>query len=169
MTSLFFITLPQLQIWCTKLCVFQVESTFDCASGILPECLIDFYLDMTPLPTSTSHLFHVMFMCYFHCILYMYHFQLFNITQREGNWWRSSSKLILWKGNASVVYNLYLVHGAKVQEVSGLEATQEEWLDSDEEWGKTGMVALSCSGYVYNYSISWLFTALFLVCNAALE
>ena len=63
----------------------------------------------------------------------MYGFQLFNITHREGNRWGSSSKLILWKGNASVVYNLYLVHGAKVQEVSGLEATQEEWLDSDEE------------------------------------
>ena len=38
----------------------------------------------------------------------------------------SSCELILWKENASVVYNFYLVQGAKVREVSDLEATQKE-------------------------------------------
>ena len=53
----------------------------------------------------------------------------------------SSCELILWKENASVVYDFYLVQGAKVREVSDLETTQKEQLDSDEDHMYTNQVS----------------------------
>ena len=104
---------------------------------------------MTPLPMSTSHLPHVYVISIFTVYLYVL-FHLLDITHREENWWGSSSKLMLWKGDASVVYNNFYL------EVSNLEVTQEEWLDrwrlTENYYGDTFMFCM----YVYNYSISWL-------------